>query len=194
MVARGRRNLPRLRQERRPTHGFLRFARMAQVRAAWLKARGRQAGSTTPQVGRTPDRHGEGAAAACPHDDQGGPRRSICWPARRTRGQAMLKEFRDFAMRGNVVDLAMAVMIGAAFGKIVDSLVNDIVMPIIGIVRAAPTSPTTSAAVARGHRHQPRRCEEAGRRVRLWQFRHRHHQFPHRRVGAVSCRQGRSTR
>jgi large conductance mechanosensitive channel len=46
----------------------------------------------------------------------------------------MLKEFRDFAMKGNVVDLAIGVIIGAAFGKIVDSLVNDIIMPIIGAV------------------------------------------------------------
>ena len=46
----------------------------------------------------------------------------------------MLKEFRDFAMRGNVVDLAIGVIIGAAFGRIVDSLVNDIIMPIIGAV------------------------------------------------------------
>ena len=46
----------------------------------------------------------------------------------------MLKQFRDFAMRGNVVDLAVAVIIGAAFGKIVDSLVADIIMPIIGAI------------------------------------------------------------
>jgi large conductance mechanosensitive channel len=46
----------------------------------------------------------------------------------------MLKEFRDFAMRGNVVDLAVGVIIGAAFGKIVDSLVKDIIMPPIGAV------------------------------------------------------------
>jgi large conductance mechanosensitive channel len=44
----------------------------------------------------------------------------------------MLKEFRDFAMRGNVVDLAVGVIIGAAFGKIVSSLVEDVFMPIIG--------------------------------------------------------------
>jgi large conductance mechanosensitive channel len=44
----------------------------------------------------------------------------------------MLKEFREFAMRGNVVDLAVGVIIGAAFGKIVTSLVNDIIMPPIG--------------------------------------------------------------
>ncbi|MBV8187260.1 MAG: large conductance mechanosensitive channel protein MscL [Alphaproteobacteria bacterium] len=46
----------------------------------------------------------------------------------------MLQEFKKFAMRGNVVDLAIGVIIGAAFGKIIDSLVNDIIMPIIGRV------------------------------------------------------------
>jgi large conductance mechanosensitive channel len=45
----------------------------------------------------------------------------------------MLKEFREFAARGNVIDLAVGVIIGAAFGKIVTSLVNDIVMPPIGL-------------------------------------------------------------
>jgi large conductance mechanosensitive channel len=46
----------------------------------------------------------------------------------------MLKQFREFALRGNVVDLAVAVIIGVAFGKIVDSLVGDVIMPIIGAV------------------------------------------------------------
>ena len=46
----------------------------------------------------------------------------------------MLKEFREFAMKGNVVDLAVGVIIGAAFGAIVTSLVGDIIMPIIGRV------------------------------------------------------------
>jgi large conductance mechanosensitive channel len=46
----------------------------------------------------------------------------------------MLKEFREFAARGNVIDLAVGVIIGAAFGKIVTSLVNDIVMPPIGMI------------------------------------------------------------
>lgn len=45
----------------------------------------------------------------------------------------MLKEFRDFAVRGNVIDLAVGVIIGGAFGKIVGSLVNDILMPLIGL-------------------------------------------------------------
>ena len=46
----------------------------------------------------------------------------------------MLKEFREFIARGNVVDLAVGVIIGAAFQRIVDSLVNDIVMPVVGLV------------------------------------------------------------
>jgi large conductance mechanosensitive channel len=44
----------------------------------------------------------------------------------------MLKDFRDFAMKGNVVDLAIGVIIGAAFGRIVESLVADIIMPLVG--------------------------------------------------------------
>ena len=46
----------------------------------------------------------------------------------------MLKEFREFAMKGNVVDLAVGVIIGAAFGAIVTSMVGDIIMPIIGAI------------------------------------------------------------
>lgn len=46
----------------------------------------------------------------------------------------MLKEFREFLNRGNVLDLAVAVIIGGAFGLIVTSLVNDIIMPLVGIV------------------------------------------------------------
>lgn len=46
---------------------------------------------------------------------------------------SLLKEFRDFAMKGNVVDLATGVIIGGAFGKIVTSLVNDVIMPLISL-------------------------------------------------------------
>jgi large conductance mechanosensitive channel len=45
---------------------------------------------------------------------------------------SMLQEFKEFAVKGNVMDLAVGVIIGAAFGKIVDSVVNDLIMPIIG--------------------------------------------------------------
>jgi large conductance mechanosensitive channel len=46
----------------------------------------------------------------------------------------MFKEFKEFAMKGNVMDMAVGIIIGAAFGKIVSSLVNDVVMPPIGVV------------------------------------------------------------
>ena len=50
------------------------------------------------------------------------------------KGQQMLKEFREFAIKGNVVDLAVGVVIGASFGAIVTSLVADVIMPVIGAI------------------------------------------------------------
>src|SRR6266704_5098499 len=50
------------------------------------------------------------------------------------KGLQMLREFREFAMKGNVVDLAVGVIIGAAFGAIVNSLVGDVIMPMVGAV------------------------------------------------------------
>jgi large conductance mechanosensitive channel len=47
---------------------------------------------------------------------------------------AMLEEFKNFALKGNVVDLAIGVIIGAAFGKIIDSLVKHIIMPLVGVI------------------------------------------------------------
>ena len=47
---------------------------------------------------------------------------------------SILSEFKEFAVKGNVIDLAVGVIIGAAFGKIVDSLVADIIMPVVGVV------------------------------------------------------------
>lgn len=46
----------------------------------------------------------------------------------------MMQEFKEFAMKGNVVDMAVGVVIGAAFGKIVSSMVNDIIMPLVGLL------------------------------------------------------------
>ncbi len=73
----------------------------------------------------------------------------------------ILKEFKEFAMRGNVVDMAVGVVIGGAFGKIVTSVVNDIIMPLIAtllgnvkftdlnvILKKAPIDPETGEAVA----------------------------------------------
>ena len=47
---------------------------------------------------------------------------------------AMMKEFKEFAVKGNVIDLAVGVIIGAAFGKIVDSVVSDLIMPVVGAI------------------------------------------------------------
>ena len=52
---------------------------------------------------------------------------------------SIVKEFREFAVKGSVVDLAVGVIIGGAFGKIVDSLVADIIMPIVGVDEVDPT-------------------------------------------------------
>ena len=79
----------------------------------------------------------------------------------------MLKEFREFAMKGNVVDLAVGVIIGAAFGAIVTSLVGDVIMPIIGAATGGldfsnyftPLSSKVTAAQSRG-------CQKAG--CRAW--------------------------
>lgn len=51
-----------------------------------------------------------------------------------SKAGGILKEFRDFATKGNVIDLAVGVIIGAAFGKIVDSLVKDVVMPLVNFI------------------------------------------------------------
>jgi large conductance mechanosensitive channel len=53
-------------------------------------------------------------------------------PTKRSFQMGMMQEFKDFALKGNVMDLAVGVIIGGAFGKIVDSLVKDIIMPIVG--------------------------------------------------------------
>jgi large conductance mechanosensitive channel len=63
----------------------------------------------------------------------------------------MLKEFRDFAMRGNVIDLAFGVIIGAAFGTIVSSLVNDIIMPPIGYVTGGLDFSNLFLVIKQGH-------------------------------------------
>jgi large conductance mechanosensitive channel len=56
------------------------------------------------------------------------------WKRENRRCKVMIKDFKAFVLRGNVIDLAVAVIIGGAFGKIVTSMVNDIIMPIIGII------------------------------------------------------------
>lgn len=53
---------------------------------------------------------------------------------------SMVQEFKKFAMRGNVVDMAVGIIIGAAFGKIVSSFVSDVIMPPLGLLLAVPIS------------------------------------------------------
>jgi len=62
----------------------------------------------------------------------------------------MLKEFREFIMRGNVIDLAVAVVIGAAFGAVISSFVADVLTPLLGLL-GAPTSrrPASRSAMPR---------------------------------------------
>jgi large conductance mechanosensitive channel len=59
----------------------------------------------------------------------------------------MIEEFKIFALKGNVVDLAIAVVLGTAFAKVVDSMVADIIMPIIGIFGGSPDFTTNSFSI-----------------------------------------------
>jgi len=68
----------------------------------------------------------------------------------------MLKEFKAFVLRGNVLDLAVAVIIGGAFGKIVGSLVNDIIMPLIGLVMGGVNFSELSVTVGAASCHMGR--------------------------------------
>ena len=98
----------------------------------------------------------------------------------------MLKEFSEFAMKGNVVDLAVGVIIGAAFGAIVTSLVADIIMPIIGAVTGGlDFSNYFTGAVEGGDGEQPCRCQEAGRGAGVGQFPDADAEFRHHRVRFV---------
>ncbi len=62
----------------------------------------------------------------------------------------MLKEFKEFAMRGNVVDMAVGIIIGGAFGKIVSSMVSDVIMPPIGMLRGGVDFSDLAIALGEG--------------------------------------------
>ena len=104
----------------------------------------------------------------------------------------MLQEFKKFAMRGNVVDLAIGVIIGAAFGKIVDSLVNDIIMPIIGRIFGGLdfTNYFIGLTPAASQAADLRRGQEGRRHPGLRQLHHRDGELHHHRLGAVPGDQG----
>ena len=88
-----------------------------------------------------------------------------------------LNEFKEFAMRGNVVDMAVGVIIGAAFGKIVTSLVNDIIMPVIGVITGGTNFSEYKWVIKEGvtRNHHSRSGRDMGR------FRADYCRFPHHR-------------
>jgi large conductance mechanosensitive channel len=63
----------------------------------------------------------------------------------------MMKEFKEFAMKGNVLDMAVGIIIGGAFGKIVSSLVNDVLMPPIGLLLGKINFSELKAVILKGH-------------------------------------------
>ncbi len=67
----------------------------------------------------------------------------------------MWKEFKEFAVKGNVMDLAVAVVIGAAFGKIVTSLVNDIIMPIVSVLTGGINFSHLNILIKKAHEDVP---------------------------------------
>ena len=87
------------------------------------------------------------------------------------KGENMFKEFKEFAMRGNVVDMAIGIIIGGAFGKIVTSMVNDIIMPPIGLVLGRVDfsslfhQPVGNALRYAGGRQEGRSCRDQLRRL-----------------------------
>ncbi len=105
----------------------------------------------------------------------------------------MLEDFKKFAMRGNVIDLAVGVIIGAAFGSIVSSLVGDIIMPIIGAITGGldfsnyflPLSVEGHGGLVGGGK-KTRCC------IGLGKFHHNRDQLPHHRLRAVPGDQGAS--
>ena len=76
--------------------------------------------------------------------------------------KGFLKEFKEFAMRGNVIDLAVGVIIGGAFQKIINSLVNDIIMPLIGLALKGTDFATKFIALDGGEYASIEAAQEAG--------------------------------
>ena len=74
----------------------------------------------------------------------------------------MLKEFREFVMRGNVMDLAIGIIIGAAFGKIITSFVSDILMPPIGLALGGVDFANLFINLSRGHYDTLKAAKDAG--------------------------------
>lgn len=80
----------------------------------------------------------------------------------------MVKEFKEFAMKGNVMDMAVGIIIGGAFGKIVSSLVNDVLMPIIGLATGGIDFSTLHANLSGNERESLEAAQEAGDAVVMY--------------------------
>ena len=87
--------------------------------------------------------------------------------------KTLLKEFKDFAVKGNVVDMAVGVIVGGAFGKIVTSLVNDVIMPLVGVLTGGidfsnlfSRSTGTPTPPSPKRRPRARRCSSTARSSR----------------------------
>ena len=109
----------------------------------------------------------------------------------------MLKEFKEFAMRGNVLDMAVGIIIGAAFGTIVNSFVNDVIMPPIGLALGGVDFTNMFVVLRDGAKAAGPVClarRRQGRRRRhaeLRRVRQLDRQLPHRRVRGLHGREGR---
>lgn len=79
-----------------------------------------------------------------------------------------LQDFKEFAMKGNIIDMAVGVIVGGAFGKIVSSLVNDIIMPVISLVTGGDGYKNLKSRNCR------RRCRSRRGGCKLWTFHSEH--------------------
>ena len=103
----------------------------------------------------------------------------------------MLKEFREFALRGNLIDLAIGFIIGAAFSGLVQSLVNDIIMPIVGRITGGVDFSNHYVQLAGASpARQLRRGAQGRGDARLRQLPHAGDQLPDHRLGAVPGGEG----
>ena len=75
---------------------------------------------------------------------------------------SMIKEFKEFALKGNVIDLAVGVVIGAAFGKIVSSMVDDLLMPVIGVILGKRDFSNLFVTLSGGHYDTVAQAKAAG--------------------------------
>ena len=104
----------------------------------------------------------------------------------------MLKEFKEFAIKGNAIDMAVGIIIGAAFGGIVSSLVKDIIMPPIGVLTGGLDFSNQfivlKDAPGGASSPPPRKRRRPGHHLELRQFPHPADQFPDRRARRVHAR------